>query len=88
MGIVAELGYVGHSLGTTGMFQLLSVRSRYSQLVRPFISLAPVAHVATIATPILQVAANTPFYIKLLGYVGCWFIQNEFDVERFLFTVN
>ncbi|KAJ6222630.1 hypothetical protein RDWZM_001175 [Blomia tropicalis] len=62
-----ELGYVGHSLGTSGMFQLLSTRPSYSALIRPFIALAPVAYVANIQTSILQYAANNLPFIKKLG---------------------
>lgn len=65
--IKAELGYIGHSLGTSGMFQLLAARPQYSPLIRPYIALAPVGHVANIRAILLQVAAHTAPLIDTLG---------------------
>lgn len=63
-----QLGYVGHSLGTTGIFQLLSDRPEYgSRYLKPVITLAPVAHVSNIKAPLLQIAAHLKLYIDLLG---------------------
>lgn len=63
----AYLGYVGHSLGTSGMFQLLSHMPEFSQYIKPFVALAPVTHVAYIRTIILQVAAHIEPLMQYLG---------------------
>lgn len=63
----SQLGYVGHSLGTSSMFQLLSDRPDYSRYIQPYIALAPVAYVKHIEAALLQVAAHIPSFIDYLG---------------------
>lgn len=63
----SQLGYVGHSLGTSSMFQLLADRPDYSRYIKPYIALAPVAYVSNIEAVLLQVAAHLPLYIDYLG---------------------
>ncbi|CAG2110162.1 unnamed protein product, partial [Medioppia subpectinata] len=38
------LSYIGHSLGTTQLFILLSLQPEFEQFFRPFIALAPIAY--------------------------------------------
>jgi lysosomal acid lipase/cholesteryl ester hydrolase len=52
-----SIGYIGHSLGTTMMFQLLSTQTEYSRIIKPFIALAPVAYVGNIEALIMRIGA-------------------------------
>jgi len=52
-----SLAYVGHSLGTTTMFQLLSEEPSYRSKVETFIALAPIAPMSTDISPMLQLLA-------------------------------
>lgn len=52
-----SIGYIGHSLGTTMMFQLLSTQTQYSNIIKPFIALAPVAYVGSVEALIMRIGA-------------------------------
>lgn len=47
-----DLIYVGHSMGTTMNFVLLSEKPEYNEKIRLFIALAPVAFMTHIKSPI------------------------------------
>ncbi|XP_053209378.1 gastric triacylglycerol lipase-like [Panonychus citri] len=51
-----QLGWIGHSMGTTIIFGLLVEQPEYSKKINPFIALAPVAYVGHITTPIRPIA--------------------------------
>ncbi|UXI20919.1 Na+/K+ ATPase alpha subunit [Sarcoptes scabiei] len=63
----SHIGYVGHSLGTSVMFQLLAEKPFYSEILKPVVMLAPVAYVSHIKAPLLLLAAYNPFFVKLLS---------------------
>ena len=42
--IIDKIGYIGQSLGTTGMFELLITRPEFNRIVEPYIALAPIAY--------------------------------------------
>ncbi|XP_053214127.1 uncharacterized protein LOC128397424 [Panonychus citri] len=71
-----KLGWIGHSMGTLIMFGLLSERKEYSDNIKPFIALAPVAHVSNITSPI-RVAAFVPGLKPTLTVKG-----GEFDLPK------
>lgn len=47
-----DLIYIGHSMGTTMNFVLLSEKPEYNEKIRLFIALAPVAFMTHIKSPI------------------------------------
>lgn len=54
------LGWVGHSQGTLMMFGLLASKPEYSNIVKPFIALAPVARIDHIKSPIRLLSKIKP----------------------------
>jgi lysosomal acid lipase/cholesteryl ester hydrolase len=71
-----NLGYIGHSQGTTIMFGLLSTQKRYNNLVKPFIALAPVTSIRFVSTP-LRHLTKIPFLPSLLGFYGGPFLPSN-----------
>ena len=51
-----SLAYIGHSQGTAIMFGLLSMQPHFSQIINPFIALAPVTSVGHMTTPLKNLA--------------------------------
>ncbi|CAG2119232.1 unnamed protein product, partial [Medioppia subpectinata] len=49
------IGYIGYSLGTTMMYQLLSSKPNYSNIIKPFISLGPFVYISHILSPLLRI---------------------------------
>ncbi|XP_054157364.1 gastric triacylglycerol lipase-like [Oppia nitens] len=89
-----SIGYIGHSLGTSMMFQLLSTQPEYTSIIRPYIALAPVAYVGAIESLILRIGAlferfigstSLPFFVvpsarlaRIDRYFGHFFCGNSF----------
>ncbi|XP_028036427.1 lipase 3-like [Bombyx mandarina] len=66
----AKVNYVGHSMGTTILFALLSTKTQYNKILRAGYALAPVAYMSDIKSPIRLLAKfsnNIEFLMKLLG---------------------
>lgn len=80
-----KIFYVGHSMGTTIAFVLLSEKPEYNDKIEAMIALAPVANVTYMTSPIRAVAPfalDLQLILKLLG-------QNEFmpgDVLSHIFS--
>lgn len=69
-----KINYVGHSMGTTVLFSLLSTKQEYNKILRAGFALAPVAYMKEIESPLKYLAMfanNIETLLKLLG-------QNEF----------
>ncbi|XP_054166027.1 lipase member J-like [Oppia nitens] len=49
-----NIAYIGYSLGTTIMFQLLASKPIYSKIIKPFISLGPFVYLGHIRSPLLR----------------------------------
>ncbi|XP_011565022.3 lipase 3 [Plutella xylostella] len=65
-----HLHYVGHSMGTTVLFALLSTKPRYNKILKAGYALAPVAYMSDIRSPIKMLARfsnNIEYLLKLLG---------------------
>lgn len=65
-----KLNYIGHSMGTTILFALLSTQPHYNKLLRAGYALAPVAYMSQIESPIkllARFANNIEYLMKLLG---------------------
>lgn len=67
-----DLLYVGHSMGTTMSFVMLSLRPEYNEKIQAAFALAPVAYMSKVKSPIrllapfskdIQVQQNTCIYI-------------------------
>ena len=43
-----RIGYIGYSMGTTLMFQLMSAQLVYSSIIDPFIAIAPVVYISKV----------------------------------------
>ncbi|XP_063366211.1 lipase 3-like [Cydia amplana] len=70
----AKLNYIGHSMGTSVLFALLSTKTHYNKILRAGYALAPVAFMTEIKSPIrllARFADDIDFLLNLLG-------QNEF----------
>lgn len=64
----STVGWIGHSQGTLIMFGLLSERPEYADVVKPFISLAPVTSVGYITSPVRYLAQD--FLLRILEIKG------------------
>lgn len=64
----STVGWIGHSQGTLIMFGLLSERPEYADIVKPFISFAPVTSVGYITSPVRYLAQD--FLLRILEYKG------------------
>lgn len=65
-----KINYIGHSMGTTALFALLSTKTEYNKILRAGFALAPVAYMTQIQSPIRLLAKyvnNIDFLMKLLG---------------------
>ncbi|XP_037781825.1 gastric triacylglycerol lipase-like [Penaeus monodon] len=65
-----KVHYVGHSMGTTVFFALMSSRPEYQSRVRSMVALAPVATVQSITSPIKYLApivSELHFMLRLFG---------------------
>ncbi|GBP60019.1 Lipase 3 [Eumeta japonica] len=65
-----KINYVGHSMGTTILFALLSTKTEYNNILRAGFALAPVAYMTDIESPIrllARYANNIEYLMKLLG---------------------
>lgn len=72
-----KVGYVGHSQGTAMMFGLLSDKPEYSEIVEPFIALAPVAYVNHAISPVKYFAVYTPIAER----INMWFATSNIAVK-------
>ncbi|CAB0032502.1 unnamed protein product [Trichogramma brassicae] len=70
----SSLSYVGHSMGTTISYALLSTRPEYNQKINLVISLAPVAFWREPMRPFISfLKKNSPFIKSLLAYIFSYF---------------
>ncbi|XP_047507878.1 lipase 3-like [Pieris napi] len=66
----AKINYIGHSMGTTVLFAMLSTKTHYNKVLRAGFALAPVAYMTDIKSPIHLLAKysdNIEYLFKLLG---------------------
>ncbi|KAE8750091.1 Lipase 3-like [Frankliniella occidentalis] len=80
----SDLMYIGHSMGTTAFFIMLSERPAYNVKVRSMSALAPVSYMTQVQSPLLRVAAllSTP-----LGAAANLVGIREFLPNNLLFTL-
>lgn len=67
---VEKLHYVGHSMGTTVFFALMSSQPEYQERIASMVALAPVATVTSISSPIKYLAPvvnDLQFVLRLFG---------------------
>lgn len=65
-----KINYIGHSMGTSILFALLSTKTQYNKILRAGFALAPVAFMTDIKSPIRLLARfsnNIEYLMKLLG---------------------
>lgn len=65
-----KINYIGHSMGTTVLFALLSTKLQYNNVLRAGYALAPVAYMTDVRSPIRLLAKysdNIAYLLKLLG---------------------
>lgn len=65
-----KLNYIGHSMGTTILFALLSTKTQYNNVLRAGYALAPVAFMSNVRSPIHLLAKysnDLEFILKLIG---------------------
>lgn len=70
----SDLIYVGHSMGTTALFAMLSEMPEYNERIKLFIALAPVAFMSHIKSPLRLLAPFSKDIEKIMKFFG----QNEF----------
>ncbi|XP_045504650.1 gastric triacylglycerol lipase-like [Colias croceus] len=66
----SKINYIGHSMGTTILFAMLSTKTQYNKVLRAGFALAPVAYMTHIESPIKLLAKysnNLEYLLKLLG---------------------
>lgn len=69
-----KINYIGHSMGTTILFSLLSTKEHYNKILRAGFALAPVAYMSDVRSPIrflAKISNSIELMMKILG-------QNEF----------
>lgn len=69
-----KINYIGHSMGTTILFSLLSTKVQYNKILRAGFALAPVAYMSDVRSPIrylAKISNSIELMMKILG-------QNEF----------
>lgn len=69
-----KINYIGHSMGTTILFSLLSTKEHYNKILRAGFALAPVAYMSEVRSPIrllAKISNSIELMMKILG-------QNEF----------
>ncbi|XP_026318135.1 lipase 3-like [Hyposmocoma kahamanoa] len=69
-----KINYIGHSMGTTILFSLLSTKEQYNKILRAGFALAPVAYMSDVRSPIrylAKISNSIELMMKILG-------QNEF----------
>lgn len=62
-----KLIYIGHSMGTTMMYVLLSVRPDYNDKINLFVSLSPVAYMSNMKSALFRFLYG-PLGVKLFVY--------------------
>jgi len=73
-----QINFVGHSMGTTSAFALLSTQPKYNNIIRTVYAMAPVARVTNIRSPIRDLAPFLKSIRWLLEYMG----NGEFALNR------
>ncbi|KOB72805.1 Acid lipase-2 [Operophtera brumata] len=66
----AKINYIGHSMGTTALFAMLSTKTEYNNILRAGFALAPVAFMTNLKSPIRLLATfsnDIEYLMKLLG---------------------
>lgn len=69
-----NLVYVGHSMGTTMLFAMLSLRPEYNSKIRAVMALAPVAYMSKVKSPIRLLAPFSKDVEMIAKFLGA----NEF----------
>lgn len=72
-----KLYYIGHSMGTTMMFALLSARPEYNQKVRLFVSLSPVAYMSHMKSTVFRILYG-PLAVSIVHLI---FLTNIFGIN-------
>ncbi|KAF2901554.1 hypothetical protein ILUMI_04632 [Ignelater luminosus] len=65
-----NLYYIGHSQGTTVFYVLCSEKPEYNEKIRVHISLAPIAYMSHMTSPLLQIVATGGRGLQLLADVS------------------
>ena len=73
------LGFVGHSQGNMVMFGLMATQSKYNDMVKPFIALAPVAMVNKVGHLLSFLAHRKMLINFLVNYGGPVMPSNRFE---------
>ncbi|XP_047004161.1 lipase 3-like [Schistocerca americana] len=71
-----DLFYAGHSQGTTSFYVMASTRSDYNAKIRVMFSLAPVAFMDNMASPLFQILAQ---FVEILSVLTQLIGLNEFN---------
>ncbi|CAG4933949.1 unnamed protein product [Parnassius apollo] len=67
----SKLKYIGHSQGTTSFFVMASQRPEYNSKISLMVSLAPVAFLTHVKSPILRLLApGNPFFYSITQSLG------------------
>ncbi|XP_069683472.1 lipase 3-like [Periplaneta americana] len=80
-----QLFYVGHSMGTTMFYVLMSRRPEYNNKVVHMTSLAPVAYMEHVRSPLIRLASKLPgpnTILEVLRYFGTGEYQPNADLYR------
>lgn len=68
-----DLIYIGHSMGTTMMFALLSEKPDFNDKLKAMFALAPVAYMSHVKSPIRLLAPfSKDFEVSKLKRCGSW----------------
>ncbi|KAJ8719114.1 hypothetical protein PYW07_016670 [Mythimna separata] len=69
-GMDVKINYIGHSMGTTILFALLSTKTEYNRVLKAGFALAPVAYMTNIKSPLKKLAKHSnkiEYLLKILG---------------------
>lgn len=73
----STVSFIGHSLGTTVMFAMLSRRTEYVNVIKPFIALAPFTIPLNAIAPVVRLG-STSLFLKIMSKRTGSFIKDKF----------
>lgn len=79
-----KIGYIGHSMGTTIMFAMLSLRPEYNEKLSVGIALAPTVFMSNMESPVKALNAGT----SRAAHAALWLRSYEVAPNDFLATVS
>ncbi|XP_044728675.1 gastric triacylglycerol lipase-like [Chrysoperla carnea] len=79
-----NIQYIGHSMGTTMFFALMSEQPEYNKKIKAMMALAPVAGLKYITSPISYLSPFAEYYYRMSNFLGQYKLLADGIVTQFL----